>query len=113
MPGLRTYYAGDLPGGRAAGALLSGHLLGEGGIAAWVEVLLPADDNLAMPFDPTNHRRPTSATPSGVGRDYPMSRRPRAYAHRPADRQQARRPDTHRIRDGVIHSCTQSEVVPF
>src|SRR5258708_4137947 len=37
---------------------VSGHLLGEGGTHAWVEVLLPADDHsdqaIALPFDPTN-----------------------------------------------------------
>jgi transglutaminase-like putative cysteine protease len=47
---------------RAAGLparYVSGHLLGEGGSHAWVEVLLPAEQGglVAMPFDPTNHRR--------------------------------------------------------
>jgi len=52
---------------------ISGHLLGEGGSHAWVEVLLPATDGnlVAMPFDPTNHRRANlSYITIAVGRDY-------------------------------------------
>lgn len=61
---------------RAAGLparYISGHLLGEGGSHAWVEVLLPADDDhfVAMPFDPTNHRRANLGYITiAVGRDY-------------------------------------------
>jgi transglutaminase-like putative cysteine protease len=54
---------------------VSGHLVGEGGSHAWVEVLLPAATDrsslVAVPFDPTNNRM---ADPSyltvAVGRDY-------------------------------------------
>ena len=52
---------------------ISGHLLGEGGSHAWVEVLLPAADGslVAMPFDPTNHRRANLGYITiAVGRDY-------------------------------------------
>lgn len=51
---------------------VSGHLLGEGGSHAWVEVLLPAGERFAaVPFDPTNHRRATlSYVTIAVGRDY-------------------------------------------
>jgi len=52
---------------------ISGHLLGEGGSHAWVEVLLPTDngDLVAMPFDPTNHRRANLGYITiAVGRDY-------------------------------------------
>ncbi len=51
---------------------VSGHLLGQGGTHAWVEVLLAQRDaTIAVPFDPcygrgTNHRYVTVA----VGRDY-------------------------------------------
>lgn len=52
---------------------VSGHLLGEGGSHAWVEVLLPCADggSVAVPFDPTNHRRANlSYITVAVGRDY-------------------------------------------
>jgi transglutaminase-like putative cysteine protease len=52
---------------------VSGHLLGEGGSHAWVEVLLPGQDGgfEAVPFDPTNHRRANlSYITIAVGRDY-------------------------------------------
>lgn len=52
---------------------VSGHLLGEGGTHAWVEVLLPADGPhaLVVPFDPTHGRRATlSYLTIAVGRDY-------------------------------------------
>jgi transglutaminase-like putative cysteine protease len=51
---------------------VSGHLLGEGGSHAWVEVLLPAGDRFAaVPFDPTNHRRGNlSYVTIAVGCDY-------------------------------------------
>lgn len=52
---------------------VSGHLLGEGGSHAWVEVLLPAADGgcVAVPFDPTNHRRAgLSYITIAVGGDY-------------------------------------------
>ena len=54
---------------------VSGHLVGEGGSHAWVEVLLPAADgspsSVAVAFDPTNDRRagPRYLTVA-VGRDY-------------------------------------------
>lgn len=54
---------------------VSGHLLGEGGTHAWVEVLLPVDENpeaaLVVPLDPT-HGRPAgiSYVTVAVGRDY-------------------------------------------
>ncbi len=52
---------------------VSGHMLGEGGSHAWVEVLLPESSGSyrVVAFDPTNHRR---ATPAYItvasGRDY-------------------------------------------
>jgi transglutaminase-like putative cysteine protease len=52
---------------------VSGHMLGEGGSHAWVEVLLwdPSGGYVAMPFDPTNDRRTTPAYITvAVGRDY-------------------------------------------
>ncbi len=61
---------------RAAGLparYVSGHLLGEGGSHAWVEVLLPVAQGgfVAVPFDPTNHRRANlSYITIAVGRDY-------------------------------------------
>jgi transglutaminase-like putative cysteine protease len=61
---------------RAAGLparYVSGHLLGEGGSHAWVEVLLPREQGgfAAVPFDPTNHRRANlSYVTIAVGRDY-------------------------------------------
>jgi transglutaminase-like putative cysteine protease len=61
---------------RAAGLparYVSGHLLGEGGSHAWVEVLLPHEQSglAAVPFDPTNHRRANlSYITIAVGRDY-------------------------------------------
>ncbi len=54
---------------------VSGHMLGEGGTHAWVEVLLPVaehpDKALVVPFDPT-HDRETSLSyiTIAVGRDY-------------------------------------------
>lgn len=60
---------------RAAGVrarYVSGHMLGEGGSHAWVEVLLP-DGNAyaAYGFDPTNRRRPgPDYLTVAVGRDY-------------------------------------------
>lgn len=56
---------------------VSGHLLGEGGSHAWVEVLLPAPkpsrgkDLVAVAFDPTNHcRAGLRHITVAVGRDY-------------------------------------------
>lgn len=53
---------------------VSGHMLGEGGSHAWVEVLLPqpgSSDFVAVAFDPTNHRRATPIYITvAVGRDY-------------------------------------------
>jgi transglutaminase-like putative cysteine protease len=52
---------------------VSGHLLGEGGTHAWVEVLLPDSEGIVrvVPFDPTHDRRagPQYVTVA-VGRDY-------------------------------------------
>ncbi len=52
---------------------VSGHMLGEGGSHAWVEVLLkaPAGGYQAIAFDPTNDRRITPAYITvATGRDY-------------------------------------------
>jgi len=54
---------------------VSGHLLGEGGTHAWVEVLLPVTDQLdkalVVPFDPTHEREASlSYVTIAVGRDY-------------------------------------------
>jgi transglutaminase-like putative cysteine protease len=51
---------------------VSGHLLGEGGSHAWVEVLLPLDDGFVpFAFDPTNNRHPDlTYITVAVGRDY-------------------------------------------
>ncbi|HEV2759445.1 MAG TPA: transglutaminase family protein [Acidimicrobiales bacterium] len=53
---------------------VSGHLVGEGGSHAWVEVLLPADGSspfAAVAFDPTNNRRAGSRYLTvAVGSDY-------------------------------------------
>lgn len=53
---------------------VSGHLLGEGGSHAWVELLLPAPegrDFVAVPFDPTNKcRAGLKHITIAVGRDY-------------------------------------------
>jgi putative transposase len=60
---------------RAAGVAaryVSGHLLGEGGSHAWVEVLLPHGEGYcAQAYDPTNGRRcHMGYTTVAVGRDY-------------------------------------------
>lgn len=51
---------------------VSGHLLGEGGSHAWVEVILPTASGFsAFAFDPTNNRHPDlSYITVAVGRDY-------------------------------------------
>ncbi len=51
---------------------VSGHLLGEGGSHAWVEVLLPGERGWkAVAFDPTNNCRPhLGYITVAVGRDY-------------------------------------------
>ncbi len=54
---------------------VSGHLLGEGGTHAWVEVLLPdpkhAGRFVARPFDPTNGNEPgLNYVTVAIGRDY-------------------------------------------
>jgi len=53
---------------------VSGHLLGEGGTHAWVEVLLPHPDGggyVAWPFDPTHGNEPgLNYITIAVGRDY-------------------------------------------
>jgi len=54
---------------------VSGHLLGEGGTHAWVDVLVPAGDDrdaaVAVPFDPLHDRRATLRYVTvAVGRDY-------------------------------------------
>ena len=55
-----------------AARYVSGHMLGEGGSHAWVEVLIPEGERLrAYAFDPTNRRRPNmSYITVAVGRDY-------------------------------------------
>ncbi len=60
---------------RAAGLparYVSGHMLGEGGSHAWVEVLLPAGAGYdVVAIDPTNRRRPNLGyTTVATGRDY-------------------------------------------
>jgi transglutaminase-like putative cysteine protease len=53
---------------------VSGHLLGEGGTHAWVEVLLPLDEGgriRVWPFDPTHGREPgLTYVTVATGRDY-------------------------------------------
>ncbi|HEX8919073.1 MAG TPA: transglutaminase family protein [Chloroflexota bacterium] len=53
---------------------ISGHMLGEGGTHAWVEVLLPSSRGgqmRAYPFDPTHEREPgLSYVTIAAGRDY-------------------------------------------
>lgn len=54
---------------------VSGHMVGEGGSHAWVEVLLPSVTDrsslVAVPFDPTNNRMAGAAYLTvAVGRDY-------------------------------------------
>lgn len=54
---------------------VSGHLLGEGGTHAWVEVLLPVDNHpemaLVVPLDPTHGRQAgINYVTIAVGRDY-------------------------------------------
>lgn len=58
-----------------AARYVSGHLLGEGGTHAWVEVLLPdaeqPDKAVVLPFDPTNGCQASlSYLTIAVGRDY-------------------------------------------
>ena len=55
-----------------AARYVSGHLLGEGGSHAWVEVLLPHGEGYgAQAYDPTNgHRCHMGYTTVAVGRDY-------------------------------------------
>jgi transglutaminase-like putative cysteine protease len=51
---------------------VSGHLLGQGGTHAWVEVMIPAAGHaVAMPFDPCNGRAASARYLTvAVGRDY-------------------------------------------
>jgi transglutaminase-like putative cysteine protease len=51
---------------------VSGHLLGQGGTHAWVEVIVPHDDAaIAVPFDPCHGRRTDNRYLTvAVGRDY-------------------------------------------
>ncbi|MDQ3896754.1 MAG: transglutaminase family protein, partial [Actinomycetota bacterium] len=58
-----------------AARYVSGHLVGEGGSHAWVEVLLPSPEDpsvhTAVAFDPTNDRRAgLRHLTVAVGRDY-------------------------------------------
>ena len=63
LPGLRACDARPLPSRPAARPVLSGHLLGQGGTHAWVEVIVPrAGHAEAVAFDPCNGRRTTAAT---------------------------------------------------
>lgn len=88
-----------MPGSGASARYVSGHLVGEGGTHAWVEVVVPdpsaasADRALAVAFDPTHDRRagrgyltvavgrdygdvaPTSATFEGTGPGVPFARK--------------------------------------
>lgn len=51
---------------------VSGHLIGQGGTHAWVEVVVPRDrDAIAVPFDPYHGRRAGSSYVTiAAGRDY-------------------------------------------
>jgi transglutaminase-like putative cysteine protease len=52
---------------------VSGHMLGEGGSHAWLEIIVPGSDGTlrAIGFDPTNARRPNLGYVTvAVGRDY-------------------------------------------
>jgi transglutaminase-like putative cysteine protease len=51
---------------------VSGHLLGQGGTHAWVEVIVPAAaDAIAVAFDPCNGRRAGAGYVTvATGRDY-------------------------------------------
>jgi transglutaminase-like putative cysteine protease len=51
---------------------VSGHLLGQGGTHAWVEVIVPRDrEAVAIPFDPCHARRgDTRYVTVATGRDY-------------------------------------------
>ena len=51
---------------------VSGHLLGQGGTHAWVEVIVPYHDAaMAVPFDPSHGRRTDNGYVTvAVGRDY-------------------------------------------
>ncbi len=53
---------------------VSGHLLGEGGTHAWIEIILPSEDGsgaVAWPFDPTHNRRESlDYIAVAIGRDY-------------------------------------------
>jgi len=57
-----------------AARYVSGHLLGEGGTHAWVEIVLPSEDGqsaVAWPFDPTHNRRESlDYIVVAIGRDY-------------------------------------------
>jgi transglutaminase-like putative cysteine protease len=51
---------------------VSGHLLGQGGTHAWVEVIVPDGDHaVAIPFDPCHDRRGDNRYVTvATGRDY-------------------------------------------
>src|SRR4029453_13301675 len=51
---------------------VSGHLLGQGGTHAWVEVIVPHHEAaMAVPFDPSHNRRTDNGYVTvAVGRDY-------------------------------------------
>jgi transglutaminase-like putative cysteine protease len=57
-----------------AARYVSGHLLGEGGTHAWIEIILPSEDGegaVAWPFDPTHNRRESlDYIAVAIGRDY-------------------------------------------
>ena len=64
-----------MPAVRLPARYVSGHVLGEGGTHAWVEVLVPhpqdADALRAVAFDPTHDRRAgLRYVTVAVGRDY-------------------------------------------
>jgi transglutaminase-like putative cysteine protease len=57
-----------------AARYVSGHLLGEGGTHAWLEIILPSEDGdgaVAWPFDPTHNRHESlDYIAVAIGRDY-------------------------------------------
>ncbi|HTX04074.1 MAG TPA: transglutaminase family protein [Candidatus Acidoferrales bacterium] len=56
-----------------AARYVSGHLLGEGGTHAWIEIILPSEDGgaVAWPFDPTHNRHESlDYIAVAIGRDY-------------------------------------------
>ena len=109
---VRTTAAGALAGGRGVcqdmahvmlaichlvrlpARYVSGHLIGQGGTHAWVEVIVPrARDAIAVPFDPCHGRRAGSSYVTvATGRDYSeVAPTSGSYAGTSASRLTARR----------------------